>query len=375
MVEIDNETNKLLDEMGFTPSTKSPYLYETEIDNGVAYVDFRKVDGRRFAMIQNKPVDDEDTIPILVEFKKRRNEIEQKLLKNLGALQSSGGSILKNPTPTIPQPAPDTLERENIVSPQVSISPQPAPNGVQTSPSPTPNLYEFFLDLVGACGIVEFFGDTGSLKTQASVEIAKSAIQKGKTVFYLDTEGKVGLKNKKDLGKTYEYLPIWESILTKIKDLPKFDLLIIDSVGLPISAKYPTFKLNEQGDAWNDLMMLVGDYLKDWAYKNKALAIITNQPKSTFMKSEEELKRLDPLGDKVHFAPNMILRATKTIIPGHYDKILKKAIPPKSIGTFTSHRSTDFMDDIEIFSIIKNDDEIEIKIPNYVLKRIKNLKE
>ena len=280
--------------------------------------------------------------------------------------QSSGAEIKKEAS------TDDNKGKETILK-KVDTTIQ-SPSGVTSPASPTFNLYEFFYKLVGPGGIIEIFGDTGSLKSQLCTETCKAAMKINKTFFYLDTEGKVGLMNKKELAGAYRYLPVWEEIIKLIKGgLPKNDLVIVDSIGFPISTEYADMKANDQGDSLQDMMAIVGKHLKGWAFNNNAIVIITNQPKSTFMKSEEELDRLNPFGDKVHFAANIILRTKKTIIPGHYDTATKKAIPPISLGTFTSHRSTDFMDDAEILSIKKNDNEVVIQIPNHVNKRLKEI--
>lgn len=281
-------------------------------------------------------------------------------------LRSSGAEIKKEAS------TDDNKGKETILK-KVDTTIQ-SPSGVTSPASPTFNLYEFFYKLVGAGGIIEIFGDTGSLKSQLCTEVCKDARKINKGFFYLDTEGKVGLMNKKELGATYQYLPVWDEIVKLIKaELPKNDLVIIDSMGFPISTEYADMKANEQGDTLQEMMAVVGKHLKVWAFKNNAIVIFTNQPKSAFMKSEQELDRLNPFGDKVHFAANIILRTKKTIIPGHYDAVAKITIPPISLGTFTSHRSTDFMDDSEILSIQKNDNELKVEIPTRVLKRLKEI--
>lgn len=400
MPEIDKETKELLDKMGFVPSKNEPKDYINKTDDIEAHVDFRKVDGRRWARIGTKFVAEKDLnekVPILKTFKEERDKIENKLLSELGAktLQSPKGDTSERDIPIVPNmvsnpttPAPN-VEREKPLFEKtipsnsgVKIPLSPTPNEEQQGIPPnvpashSPNLYEFFYELVGAGGIIEIFGDTGTLKSQLCVELCKDARKINKTFFYLDTEGKAGLHNKKELGSDYKYLPIWEEIIKTIKEgLSKKDLYIVDSIGFPISTEYADMKANEQGDSLQEMMVIVGKYLKNWAFKNDAIVIFTNQPKSSFMKSAEELLRLNPFGDKVHFAANMILKATKTIIPGHFDNVKNKVIPPQSVGTYTSHRSPDFMDDIEVLTMIKNDNEIKVIIPNHIIKRLKELKE
>ena len=407
----DEKELKLLDEMGFVENEKEKGLYETVIENGFADVDYRKENGRRWAKVGSTFVkkDEIDKIPILKAFKEARDklkEVKHDTTKDkdadneqniLTAQRPGQGEGELNKSPSIEQPESlkdkqdsqkDNMEAETILKKNSLIPPL---SKVQTSPPPTldkaqqptpplaasqsPNLYEFFLELVGAGGIIEIFGDTGSLKSQVCTEVCKDAKKLNKTFFYLDTEGKVGLGNKKTLGNAYKYLPVWEEIVKMLtKDLPKYDLFIVDSIGFPIATEYADMKANEQGSALQDMMAVVGKHLKAWAFKNNAIVVFTNQPKSAFMKSEQELNRLDPFGDKVHFAANLILNTKKTIIPGHFDPKTQKLIPVYSIATFTSHRSTDFADDRIMFLLHKNDDGVKVEITDYVIKRLQELK-
>lgn len=428
---MKNEIKELLTKLEFIADEKQPLLYAKKIDeNTIAYVDFRKAEfkekGRRFIKKGDNFDIEPDTIPELKMFKEERDKIlgverdlsvvdgkdnrtgsgqangKEKSELNVGSspahptLQSSGAassdlSGVGNPdktnkiahskdSPGTSKSSSTEVERQNNngthdAEPENSpIHTVPHTQDLKGVSAPTTNLYEFFYELVGAGGIIEIFGDTGSLKSQLCTETCKDARKINKSVFYLDTEGKVGLKNKKDLGSDYKYVPIWDDIVKDVNKLPRKDVVIIDSIGFPISAKSAGMKLNEQGQAWNDMMSLVGDVLKAWAYKNNAIAIITNQPKSEFMKSDEELQRLSAVGDKVHFAPNLILRSRKTIIPAHYDKDTKKTSPPISVGTYTSFRSPDFMDDVDVLILYKNDNEIRIKVPEHISKRIQELK-
>lgn len=399
MITIDEQTKKLLDEMGFVPTMKDPKDYIYTKDNIEAHVDFRKVNGRRWAKINGEFVKEnelDEKVPTLKLFKEERNKLQslgiehaQKQPETDGNREhgvnhvkahvntldnSKGGETVLEGDKTSIRPTQDS-----ITTPGLKASPPGTIQEQQSKPpqtaSQSPNLYKFFYELVGPGGIIEIFGDTGSLKSNCCVETCKDAKKLNKTYFYLDTEGKVGLMNKQQLGKDYEYLPVWNKILEKIeKELPKADLLIVDSIGFPVSTQYSSMKANQQGETLQEMMEMVGKHLKVWAFNNNAIVIFTNQPKSTFMKSAEELARLDPFGDKVHFAASIILKAQKSILKGHYDNDLKKVIPPKSIGTYTSHRSTDFMDDVTILSIIKNDDEVKIEIPKFVTERLDKLK-
>ena len=394
----DEKELKLLDEMGFVENEKEKGLYETVIENGFAAVDYRKENGRLWAKVGSTFVkkDETDKITILKAFKEARDKLQSLSTepKNANAPKGDGRSsdvigTLDNKQPESQEnkqdSQKDTMEAEtilqkDIVTPPLRTSPPPTLDKAQQPTPPlaasqSPNLYEFFYELVGAGGTIEIFGDTGSLKSQVCTEVCNDAKKLNKTFFYLDTEGKVGLGNKKTLGNAYKYLPVWEEIVKMLtKELPKYDLFIVDSIGFPIATEYADMKANEQGSALQDMMAVVGKHLKAWAFKNNAIVVFTNQPKSAFMKSEQELNRLDPFGDKVHFAANLILNTKKTIIPGHFDPKTQKLIPVYSIATFTSHRSTDFADDRIMFLLHKNDDGVKVEITDYVIKRLQELK-
>ena len=230
------------------------------------------------------------------------------------------------------------------------------------------NLFEFFYNLVGRGGIIEIFGDTGTMKTMLSVLTCLDAKKIKKTFVYIDTEGKVGLINKKNLGEDYKYIPVWNEIGSFCGVAPKKDLLVLDSLGFPIATIAAGMKLDEVGKRMNEMMYLVGNMLKMWAYENNAIVIITNQPKSDFMKSDEEKERLSAYGDKVHFAPNIILKTEKHILSGEFDSIKKKVIPPRTHTIFRSFRSPDFQDDAEIIHLIKSENEIQCYLSSYVEK-------
>lgn len=402
MIEIDEATKQLLQKFGFEPRADQPKLFWKSIDDRTeAFIDFRKQNGRRFAQRDGEFVEDEDSIEILKQFKEERD----KLLQSSSAAGGREQNINNCSTPDTLKSSGDVFERQNNniagdtsqssskdvvqsheakrtldngMEPETVLNNQSSihtPPEVKTFPAPnSPNLYEFFYELVGAGGIIEIFGDTGTLKSNLCTEVCRDAEKINKRFYYLDTEGKVGLFNKKYLGKNYTYQPIWTDIVESVKKMPKYDLVIIDSIGFPISAKSAGMKLNEQGQAWNDMMSLVGDHLKAWAFKNNAVAIITNQPKSDFMKEEEELKFLGAVGDKVHFAPNLILKSHKSRLKGYYDEKSKKVVPPKSLGTFTSFRSTDFKDELPMLLLTKNDEDVEAEIPKEVVERLKKLR-
>lgn len=362
MIEIDDATKPLLQKFGFEPDTKQPLAYSKKRDDDIIVgINFKRdKTGMLFAIRNGELLDAPEKFKELQEFKEERDKI----------LQSQGTATKEESTSSL------DVGQETVLNNQSSIH---TPPDVKIVPAPnSPNLYEFFYELVGENGIIELFSDmTGYLKTATCVKTVSDALVKGKKAIYIDTEGKTGLYNKKLLMKSdcYKYIPLWEDVIKTVKSLGNYDLLIIDSVGLPVSTKASGLPLAEQGKMWSEMMSLIGNPARAWATKNKALVLFTNQAKSDMMKSEEEKRRLDAVGDKVHFVPNIILKAVdKSKVPGKYDAITKTTKLPETVVTVLSHRSPDFIDDMILFRVYKQDDKVRIEIPENVVERMKALK-
>ena len=163
--------------------------------------------------------------------------------------------------------------------------------------------FNFLKELVGD-DVLEIFGDTGTGKSKFVHALALEALAAGKTVFFLDTERNLSKNDVEKLGSSYQYTPVFSEIKTLMTGSPKkVDLLIIDSIGLPILTRFALLSMKEKGNALLDLIAVVGK-LKEWAYQNNALVVITNQPESEFGKSQDEIRR--PFGDKAQFAAKEI---------------------------------------------------------------------
>ena len=196
--------------------------------------------------------------------------------------------------------------------------------------------------------MLELFGDTGSGKSKFVHSLALEAIKAGKAVYFLDTERNLSKADVEQLGVSYHYTPILKEIrdivLTK---LPKVDLVIIDSVGLPILTRFATYTMKERGNALLDLIAIVGR-LKEWAYENNALAVVTNQPESEFGKQEGEIRK--PFGDKACFAAKEIWRTLK----------LKTGLANSTTCSIESFRSRSMRSGISIMRIEISDDGTKI---------------
>lgn len=151
--------------------------------------------------------------------------------------------------------------------------------------------------------VLEIFGDTGTAKSKFCWHIAAEALAAGKAVFYLDSERNLAEEDAQELAGNYRYTPVFSEIQEIVRKLGRYDLLIIDSVGLPILVKYARMSMKERGSALLDLIALMGD-LKEWTYKNNSVAIVTNQPESDFNKPPGTVRY--PFGDKSCFVTKEI---------------------------------------------------------------------
>lgn len=138
--------------------------------------------------------------------------------------------------------------------------------------------------------LLMLFGDTGSGKSKICYLLAKEAVEAGQKVIFLDTERNLSRNEVAVLGEAYAYTPVFSEIKQRIANLPKGNLAILDSIGLPILIHYSRMNLRDRLQAFLDMATMLGD-LKDWTYRHNGLAIVTNQPVSEFM-SEDERKRI-----------------------------------------------------------------------------------
>ncbi len=154
------------------------------------------------------------------------------------------------------------------------------------------NLYDKFQKLVGA-DTLEIFGKSGTGKTTFTMEVAKSYVAKGKKVLYIDTE-KNFLKKPENID--YEYFSKFEDAYRFIVNLnKKYDLVILDSMGLPILGAFASLNLKERGEILLKSQAISYKF-KTYCQANNATVIVLNQPVSDFGKSAYEVR--DPFGDK-----------------------------------------------------------------------------
>lgn len=226
-----------------------------------------------------------------------------------------------------------TMGQENF-SPIKSVTDTTISQEVKHLPAPTPNI-DFIYSIVGN-DILEIFGETGSCKSKFCLNIALEALSKKQTIFFLDTERNLNNNDISRLGKSYTYNPIFQEIIKIVESLktiiPKPQLVIIDSVGLPILTRYAKLSMKEKGDALLALIALMGD-LKEYAYKNNAMIIVTNQPESEFNKQPGTIRQ--PFGDKSCFLVKEIWKSEKLSSKENSTKASIKSFRSRTTGAGT----------------------------------------
>jgi len=192
---------------------------------------------------------------------------------------------------------------------------------------PTPmTLSKFFHTLLGRPDLLMIFGETGTGKTKLALKTAQEIVSDGGKVAYFDTEANLP---PGDFKVSYTYIPSLQGLSKAVNNLEAgFNLVVIDSIGVPVLGAYAQASLHERG---NMLLQMQGIAyrLKQYSYDNKAYVLIINQPISELsaMMIENEAERkqalLDrrPFGDKTCFFVKEILRTrllhadnTRTVI-------------------------------------------------------------
>jgi energy-coupling factor transporter ATP-binding protein EcfA2 len=183
---------------------------------------------------------------------------------------------------------------------------------------PKATLYQGIRQIVGS-DLLMLFGDTGSGKSKIVYAVAREMKETGAKVIFLDTERNLSTKEVAALGDAYAYTPVFDEIKERVAKLAPADLVVLDSIGLPILIHYSRMNLRDRLYAFLEMATMLGD-LKDWTYRHNGLAIVTNQPVSEFM-AEEERKRVtrvwgngdarEPFGGKSKFVAKEIWRTQR----------------------------------------------------------------
>jgi RecA/RadA recombinase len=193
-------------------------------------------------------------------------------------------------------------------------------------------LYELIED-----DLLQIFGHTGTGKTSIAMKAAFEGRERKKSVIYLDTEHNITknqVKDIKKLGIVYEYIPKFDNLYTFIKKLSKYDIVIVDSLGLPVLAMFADANMKEKGVALQK-MIAISAFLKNYANENHALVIVLNQPESDMNK--DPLTERKPFGDKSAYCYKEII-SSKFAKGGRTENkttIVVKAFRSRSCGMGT----------------------------------------
>jgi RecA/RadA recombinase len=194
---------------------------------------------------------------------------------------------------------------------------------------------------------LQIFGDSGSGKTTFVTKIAVDSALQGKKVVFIDSERNLpdGFKHE---NVTYFYSPRLVDIVNRCANLPAADLYILDSIGFPVITQFSLADMKRRGDMLLKCVTLT-HFLKTATWKNKAIAIVTNQPQSAFGKNIG-LDERNPFGDKAMYGYKEIWRT-----------YLDKADVDETICTIKAWRSRKFGRGKVLFQIRIADDKIEVK--------------
>lgn len=154
-------------------------------------------------------------------------------------------------------------------------------------------LYDEVKQIVGA-DILEIFGDSGSGKSSFARVLVDECIAAGKKVYYIDSERNI---KEPPSGIGYEYVASLDSMYNTIMMVPREqDLVILDSLGLPILGEFASMDMRGRGAALLKAEAICYK-LKQYTWQNtNALTLVLNQPESQFGKEPDYIRQ--PFCDK-----------------------------------------------------------------------------
>lgn len=235
----------------------------------------------------------------------------------------------------------------------------------EARPTPQKTAFDKLQEIVGG-HLVEIYSDTGNGKSRLVHHIAVEAEKAGKKVLYLDTEKSLPVGYEKQLRK-YEVhtaktaLDLLKQLIARVRRArdEELDLIIVDSIGLPVLASLPEMSMRERGDAFQ-LMASLRFQMMGFAFEH-GLTIATNQPVSELAQvgiagkqpRVAENEPLPPFGGKSEFMAKLILRS----------EAIQKT-PNKSIFKLVVYKAREHGREYELarFSIGKDGVSIDWKV-------------
>lgn len=180
------------------------------------------------------------------------------------------------------------------------------------------SIVDFVKRSLGMPDIMEIFGETRSLKTFTANLYAVEASRKGDKVLYIDTERNMTNKQidgLRDVGCNYECIINFDKLVKFMIDLPRgYDVIILDSVGLPALGKFAVSSMHGKGQVLLNVQAILYT-IKSYCVENGCYGLVVNQPTSEMGKSEyfnyngKKHLELTPFGDKGSFFVKEIYRA------------------------------------------------------------------
>jgi len=202
-------------------------------------------------------------------------------------------------------------------------------------------LEELLRRVVGA-DILEIFGDSGSGKTAFCLRLFETSSSKK---IYIDTERNFVEPPR---GGDYRYLASFNELYNAVAKLENgYRLVVVDSLGMPALGEYATVGMKERGEI---LMRCVAVMyrLKNYAARNDALIVITNQPVSE-LSGSTGIDR-DPFGDKHRYLAKEIW----------YSQLLASS-PSETRCAFFAWRSRRFGRGKRLFTVRIKDEGVSVE--------------
>lgn len=239
--------------------------------------------------------------------------------------------------------------------------------GDESDESSDSSLIHNIIEFCGGPDLIQLFGNTGSGKTEFVTSVAESAINdEDKDVLFIDTERNLS-DNEIEDNTDYIYIPDWSDIYAYISGKTNklssdpfgdnttgsnkledgYDVVILDSIGMPALMKYDEYSIEDNADQFKVFQMLqfVSGKLKQYAQHNDALVIATSQPGSKL----GDDKGSEPFGDKSLYSFKELWRTYKD-----------SSSEIKTQCTIKSHRSRQAGKGKILFRLHISDDGTEI---------------